>query len=196
MTEIQFDQNLDQTLPFAFSRILTLCGFDLTDPNFKDTPKRMGKVYQELLYGHSLDARLELREHLLKTFPSDLDEMVVVRNVDSVGVCPHHLLPVSYTTHVAYIPDQKVIGYSKIPRLVKILSSRAELQEQLVSDIADTLMDSLSPKGVAVHMTGVHSCAKIRGVKSHNADMVICCLRGCLKNSDSRLEFLSMIAGK
>lgn len=193
---IQLDSHLDQLLPVTFARLLTLCGFDLTDPNFKDTPNRMGKVYKELLYGHSLAAAQELQNHLLKTFPSDLDEMVVVRNIDSVGVCPHHILPVSYTTHVAYIPDQKVIGYSKIPRLVKILSSRAVLQEQLVSDVADVLMNSLQPQGVAVHMTGIHACAKIRGVKSHDADMVICCLRGCLKNPDSKAEFLSMIAGK
>jgi len=196
MCELALDPSQEENVKCAFASVLKTFGFDLTDPNFKDTPKRMLQVYSELLYGHTSEALKELENHLTKTFPSFLDEMILIRNIESVGICPHHMLPVNYITHIAYIPNQKVIGYSKIPRLVKILSSKAMLQEDLIDEIAKTLMDAISPKGVGVHMTGIHSCAKIRGVKSHNADMVISCLKGCLKNTDSRMEFLTMISGK
>ena len=175
-----------------FELFLMSHGFNLHDPNFADTPRRMVKVYQELLYGHTHAARQEISEHLLKTFPSTLDELIIVRNIDSVGVCPHHFLPVQYLTHVGYIPDGKVIGLSKIPRLVKILSSRAVIQETLVSDIATMLMNVVEPKGVAVYINGKHSCSTIRGVKSHKTEMVTSCLQGCLQNQESKLEFLTL----
>ena len=175
-----------------FAMFLTHHGFDLQDPNFVDTPRRMVKVYNELLYGHTHAAQQEINQHLLKTFPSNLDELIIVRNIDSVGVCPHHFLPVQYQTHVGYIPQGKVVGLSKIPRLVKLLSSRAVIQETLVSDIATALMESLEPKGVAVYVKGVHSCSTIRGVKSHDTEMITSCLQGCLKNQESKLEFLTL----
>lgn len=191
------DEGLDLVvLASLFEDVLDQLKFDLDDPNFKDTPHRMSKVYEELLYGHTDKAQLQLQDCLAKVFPSDSDEMVVVREIDSVGVCPHHMLPVLYTTHVAYVPRGEVIGLSKIPRIVKLLSSRAVIQETLVSDIADTLMNGLSAYGVAVHTTGVHTCAKIRGVKSHSTDMVVCSLRGCFKEQISKMEFFTLIFGK
>lgn len=177
-----------------FTEILKCCGFDLTDENFKDTPSRMTRMFFELLHGHTKLAEREIHDLLRKTFPSECDEMILVRNISSTGLCPHHLLPVRYTTNVAYISNGSVIGLSKIPRLVDLLCRRAVMQESLTYDIAHTLMQSaLNPLGVAVHITGIHSCATLRGIKANGSDMVTTCLLGCLKNTESKTEFLQMI---
>lgn len=176
-----------------FAAILTHCGFADSDPNLMDTPARMAKMYKELLYGHTGDAETEIRTIVAKVFPSENDEMILVRNIQTTGLCPHHFLPVSYKITVAYVSNGLVIGLSKIPRLVDILCKRAVIQESLTSDIATILMQGLRPSGVAVHVVGVHACAALRGVKALNSDMVTTCLLGCLKNTESKNEFLHML---
>lgn len=176
-----------------FEEILTHYEFDLTDPNFEKTPQRMANMFEEFLYGHSEEAKIELKKLVTTSFPATIDEMILVRNIKATGLCPHHFLPVSYTIHVAYVSDKTVIGLSKIPRIVQILSKRAVIQETLSNDIAQFFMENLAPKGVAVQTIGVHSCMSLRGVKALNSDMVITTLLGCLRNSESKLEFLQMI---
>lgn len=179
---------------FYFGEILQSFGFDLTDPNLIETPQRMTRVLEELLYGHSAEASIELDCLVKKTFPATLDELIIIRNITAVGVCPHHFLPVSYTMNIGYIPNtEKCIGLSKLPRIAKLLARRAVLQETLCSDLAKFLMDNLNPLGVAVHLVGVHSCMTLRGVKETHGDMVTTALLGCMRNPESKQEFLQMI---
>lgn len=183
-----------ERLSVLFRQILSESGFDLTDPNMVDTPTRMANTFKEFLYGHTEDAQTELTQLVQKTFPSHLDEMITIRQIQAVGICPHHFLPVTYKIDVGYIPNaSKCIGLSKIPRIVRILASRAVMQETLCADIAQFLMDNLNPQGVAAHVVGVHTCMSLRGVKETNADMVTTALLGCLRDHTSKQEFLQSL---
>lgn len=176
-----------------FAEILTDFEFDLNDPNFVDTPRRMAGVLSELLYGHTKKGKTELVNCLSKTFPTTNNEMIVVRRIHAIGLCPHHFLPVIYNVSVGYIPKNAVIGLSKLPRIVKILAKQAIIQEDLTNVIADLLFDELQPEGVAVYMNGKHSCAQIRGVQEINLEMITSALRGCMNNAKTKAEFFELI---
>lgn len=163
------------------------------DPNFRETGRRVQGAFLELLSGHSLEARDEVKKHLSVTFPTDHDEMIVIRGVQSAGVCPHHLLPVLYTIHFAYIPSKVALGLSKVPRVIKLMSARAELQEDITSSLADLFFENvdLQPRGVAIVVQGFHSCMAIRGTREHSALTITSAMRGCFLDSadSSKSEF-------
>jgi len=165
------------------------------DKNLKDTPDRVVRALEELCQG--LYKQDEIDEILSKTFPSDYDEMIVVTNIDAVGLCPHHLMPIRYKIHVGYIPseDGQVLGLSKIPRLVCLLAARPILQEQLTVDIVNAFEKHLQPLGVMVVVNGGHSCMQCRGVKQASSQMITSAVRGCFADEEdnSRNEFLSFI---
>lgn len=183
-----------QAIELHYDGILSALGIKADDPNFKDTPKRVAKALLEVCEGLTEKANEEINQHLLRTFPTDNDNMVVVRGVDAWGVCPHHFLPVRYTIHIAYIPNGKVIGLSKLPRLAKLLAARPIMQEDLTKSIADNLQRVLQPLGVAVRVLGQHLCMQMRGVRSSNSDVVTTYLTGAYKTNQTTVEeFLRVI---
>jgi GTP cyclohydrolase I len=176
-----------------FKSILETLGLDLNDPNFAQTPARVARSYKEIFRGLSPDSEKEMEKILNTTFPADYNEMITFRNLDVWSVCPHHFLPVEMKINFAYIPNNVVIGLSKIPRVIELLAARPILQEQLTTDIVKTLDRSLKSKGCIVHITGQHLCMKIRGVKTHNSTISTTAYLGCFENLVSRTEFFDSI---
>ncbi len=155
------------------------------------TPERVEKMYKELTSGYRLDPNRVTNKAIFK---SGYNEIILVKDMDFYSLCEHHLLPFFGTCHIAYIPGGKIIGLSKIPRLVEVFSRRLQVQERLTVQIAEYLEEVLEPKGVAVVMDGFHLCVAMRGAKKSRARMVTSSLTGVFKeDSRSRAEVLSLI---
>lgn len=156
-----------------------------------NTPNRVARMYHELTSGYQIDPVKMINGAV---FNVDYDEMVVVKDIDFYSMCEHHLLPFYGKAHVAYIPDGKVIGLSKIPRIVEMFARRLQIQEQMTSQIANFIQETLAPQGVAVVVEGAHMCAMMRGVKKDNTKMVTSKMLGCFKENDkTRAEFMAHI---
>lgn len=156
-----------------------------------DTPKRVDKAYKELFAGYD-----QHPDDILKTTfeEGSCDEMVVLRDIVGYSTCEHHVLPFSYVAHVGYVPAGKVVGISKLARLVELFGRRLQIQEKLTTQIADTLVDKIHPKGVMVVIEGQHLCMLARGVRQHRSVMVTSAVRGLFKEDEkARREFLSLI---
>ncbi|MBZ7942092.1 GTP cyclohydrolase I FolE [Campylobacter molothri] len=155
------------------------------------TPNRVFKAFQFLTKGYHENIKDILNNAL---FESSNNEMVLVRDIEFYSLCEHHLLPFFGRVHVAYIPDQKVVGLSKIPRLVEIFARRLQIQEQLTEQIADALMENVNAKGVGVVIEARHMCVEMRGVQKVNSTTSTSALRGLfLKNEKTRKEFFELI---
>ena len=150
----------------AVKTILTTFGLSLEDLNLVDTPKRVAKVYQELLKGHNGSVEDKINEILSKQFPSSYGGIVAKKGIKSYALCPHHLLPVEMEIDIGYIPNETVIGISKLIRIVKARSRRLVLQEDLTEEIANNLFTGLNCKGVIVIIRGKHFCERMRGIRS------------------------------
>ncbi len=175
----------------AVRDILLSVGEDPTREGLRDTPLRVGRMYDELLAGYQMDSK-ELVNGAL--FDVDYDEMVVVRDIEFASLCEHHLLPFLGHAHIAYIPRAKILGLSKIPRVVDMFARRLQVQEHMTRQIADFLMEVLNPQGVAVVLEAIHLCSMIRGVKKANARMVTSAMCGVFKRDPrTRAEFLEHI---
>ena len=164
------------------------------DDNFKDTPARMARMYAEIL-NPALTAKSVVARMVQKTFPCRSGEMVVVRGVRTVGLCPHHMLPVDYRVAAAYIPEAggRVIGLSKLPRIIDLLCRKPVLQESFVGDVADALMDIEGCRGAACYAEGRHYCMILRGVRQHESETVASALRGIFNDEPAaRAEFLEL----
>ncbi len=156
-----------------------------------NTPKRVARMYTELLSGYRTDPRDVVHGAL---FNITYDEMVIVRDIEFYSLCEHHLLPFLGRAHVAYMPAGKVIGLSKIPRIVDIFARRLQVQERMTRQIADLLHELLEPTGVAVVVEGLHLCMMMRGVKKHDARMTTSAMHGAFRtNIATRQEFLDNI---
>lgn len=156
-----------------------------------DTPKRVEKALTFLTSGYRADIDEVLNGAL---FSVDYSEMVIVKDIDFYSLCEHHLLPFFGKCHIAYIPSNRVIGLSKIPRLVDVFSRRLQIQERLTNQIADTIRDKVSPLGVAVVMEGTHLCMSMRGVEKQNSFAVTSAMQGAFRtNARTRMEFLELI---
>lgn len=173
--------------------ILQGLGVDLEDPNFKDTPKRVARSFREFCYGlYESDKKME--DILGKNFPCSSSELVVVGPVRSVGLCPHHLLPVIITSWFGYLSKNTVVGLSKIPRMIKLISARPVLQESLTSEIADRFMDYVHPLGAGVIVEAKHSCMTTRGVNEHESSVMTAAVRGVFETDPSvKEEFYHMV---
>lgn len=178
------------SLSASVTDILTALGVDLQDPNFHDTPGRVAASLIELTSGmYNTQGRIE--DILSAKFPANgYDEMVHVRHIETVGLCPHHLLPIYYEISLAYIPGEFVLGLSKLGRLAEVLSARPVLQERLVVDICTVLEHYLHPVGTGCITVGKHGCMNCRGFKQRNVDTVTTKLTGAFKNATTREEFL------
>ncbi len=156
-----------------------------------DTPKRVRKAYEFIYGGYKQDPKEILQKAL---FTSSNDEMVLIKDIEFYSTCEHHLLPIIGRVHVAYIPDGKVVGLSKIPRVVNVFARRMQIQEQLTEQIADAIMDTIAPKGVAVVIQARHMCMEMRGVEKINSNTTSSALRGLFKKDEkTRAEFFSLI---
>jgi len=172
-------------------QLLAELGEDPTRDGLQETPRRVEKALRFLTSGYEADVDTVINNAL---FSVEYNEMVIVRDVDFYSLCEHHLLPFFGRCHVAYIPNRRVLGLSKIPRLVEIFSRRLQVQERLTSQIADTLMEKVSPLGVAVVMEATHLCMAMRGVEKQNAVTVTSSMLGVFhQDARTRHEFLELI---
>ena len=180
-----------QVISDGISSILNAIGEGVDAQGTADTPKRVANMYDELLAGYSTDP-IELLNGAM--FDVEYDEMVVVKDIDFYSLCEHHLLPFYGKAHVGYLPNQKVIGLSKIPRLVEMFARRLQVQERMTQEIATTLDELIEPAGVGVVVEAQHLCATMRGVRKPNTIMTTSAVRGLFKkNSSTREEFFSLV---
>jgi len=184
-----FDQNSIQS---AISKVLEAVGENPNREGLRNTPLRVARMFAELLAGYSTDPVALVNGAVFKV---SYDEMVIVRDIEFYSMCEHHLLPFMGRVHAAYIPSGKVIGLSKIPRIVDMYARRLQVQERMTRQIADFIMDVLKPKGVAVVVEGLHLCTMMRGVKKHDARMTTSAMHGAFRaNLATRQEFLDNIS--
>ena len=174
----------------AVREILLAVGEDPDREGLLKTPNRVARAYGELMAGLQYDPK----QHLRTVFNERYDEVVLLRDIEFHSLCEHHLLPFTGRAHVAYLPDGKVVGLSKLARLVEGYARRPQVQERLTGQIADALMEELNPIGAACIIEAVHTCMTIRGAKKHGSTMVTSALRGIFKeNPASRSEVLSLM---
>jgi GTP cyclohydrolase I len=203
MENIDFDDNTTDGLAAkskinisevqsAVLRILQAIGEDPDRAGLKRTPERIARMYAELLSGYQMDPVEVVNDAL---FEVKYDEMVIVRDIEFYSLCEHHMLPFMGRVHVAYIPDGKVLGLSKIPRIVDLYARRLQVQERMTRQIADFIRDLLHPQGVAVVVEALHLCMSMRGVQKHNARLTTSAMHGAFRaNLATRQEFLDNIS--
>lgn len=203
METIDFDDNLTEetiarsgidsrAVQKAIVQLLKAVGEDPRRDGLKNTPERIARAYAELLSGYRVDPQALVNDAL---FEVKYDEMVLVRDIEFYSLCEHHMLPFIGRVHVAYIPNGKVLGLSKIPRVVDMYARRLQVQERMTRQIADFLRDLLKPQGVAVVIEALHLCMSMRGVQKHNARMTTSAMHGAFRaNLATRQEFLENIA--
>lgn len=190
--ELENNPMNDVVVEDAVNRILSAVGEDPQREGLEFTPRRVARMYHELLGGYTMDPKAIINGAL---FEVQYDEMVLVRDIEFYSMCEHHMLPFIGRAHVAYIPDGKVLGLSKIPRVVDMYARRLQVQERMTRQIADFLRDLLKPQGVAVVVEAMHLCSMMRGVKKHDARMTTSAMHGAFRaNLATRQEFLANIS--
>ncbi|MBI2826596.1 MAG: GTP cyclohydrolase I FolE [Planctomycetia bacterium] len=176
----------------AVREILAAVGEDPDREGLRETPARVARMYAELFSGLHDDPR----KHLQKFFTEKYDEVVLVKDISFNSMCEHHMLPFMGKAHVGYLPDGRVIGLSKIARVIEVVSRRPQVQERMTESIADLLVDELQAKGVAVVIEAEHSCMTIRGVRKPGSICVTSAMRGVFRNNlSSRSEIMNLIYG-
>jgi len=173
-----------------YREILSRMGEDPSRQGLLATPSRVEKSMAYLTKGYSEDPTEILRGAL---FDEDYDEMVIVKDIEIFSLCEHHMLPFFGKVHVAYIPKGKVIGLSKIPRLVEVFARRLQVQERLTRQIADAIQNAIQPLGVGVVIEARHLCMMMRGIEKQHSSTVTSAMVGCFRQKESRLEFLSLV---
>jgi GTP cyclohydrolase IA len=173
-------------------KIIEIIGEDPNREGLVKTPERVAKAYAHIFGGYDKDPKAVINDAL---FESKSSEMVVVRDIEFYSMCEHHMLPFFGRVHVAYIPNGKVVGLSKIPRVVDIFARRLQIQEQLTEQVADALMNAINPKGIGVVISARHMCMEMRGVEKMHSSTTTSALRGLfLKDAKTREEFYSIIS--
>jgi len=182
----------EEVIRTSVTSLLTAVGEDPEREGLQKTPDRVARMYGELLAGYREDPVAMVNDAL---FEVDYDEMVVVRDIEFYSLCEHHILPFLGRAHVAYIPGGKVIGLSKIPRVVDMFARRLQVQERMTRQVADFIEELLHPKGVAVVVEALHLCSMMRGVRKHEARMTTSTMLGSFKTDQAvRMEFLDNIS--
>jgi len=187
-----FDESKIET---AISSIIKAIGEDVKREGLVDTPRRVAEMYAELFAGVGIDPK----EELVVGYELGHREMVIVRDIPFYSMCEHHLLPFYGTVHVGYIPDisGRVVGISKLARVVEIIARRPQIQERMTSEIADSILEGLKPDGVAIVVQAEHLCMIMRGIKKPGSNVITSALRGAFRRKlASRTEFFSLIQGK
>ena len=176
----------------AFKTIIKACGEDINRPGLLDTPKRAAKAMSFLTQGYSQDLDTVINNAM---FPSDSREMVIVKDIELYSMCEHHLLPFIGKAHVAYIPNGKVLGLSKVARIVDMFARRFQIQEQLTTEIAETIRNVTDAEGVGVVIEAQHMCMMMRGVEKQNSRMKTSSMLGTFRsNQSTRAEFLTLLS--
>lgn len=195
----EYDKNLEEysmsndvEFENSIRKMLEHVGEDVNREGLIDTPSRVRKAFEFMCSGYNQDPKEILQKAL---FTSSNDEMVVVKDIEFYSQCEHHMLPIIGKVHVAYIPNGKVVGLSKIPRVIDVFARRLQIQEQLTEQICDALNEHLQPKGVAVMIDARHMCMEMRGVQKICSTTVTSALRGLFKtNKKTKDEFLSIVS--
>ncbi|HJP40408.1 MAG TPA: GTP cyclohydrolase I FolE [Dehalococcoidia bacterium] len=188
------EQEIDLSLlEKAIKGVIEALGEDPDRIGLRETPGRMARMYSELFGGLVADPR----EHLGTSFEVSHEEMVILRNIPFYSMCEHHLLPFHGEAHVGYVPDGRVVGISKLARVIEGYARRPQIQEQLTSQIAEAIMEALKPDGVAVVIEAEHLCMTMRGVKKPGSRMITSAMRGGFRRSAvTRAEFLALVNGR
>jgi GTP cyclohydrolase IA len=188
-----YTQAVDQQrIQRAVREILSAVGENPDREGLRETPARVARMYAELFGGLHVDPR----QHLKKFFSEICDEVILVRDISFTSMCEHHLLPFMGTAHVAYLPHERVIGLSKLARVVDEVARRPQVQERMTEQIAIILEEELHAKGVAVIIEAVHTCMTIRGVRKPGSVCVTSAMKGCFRNkSSTRAELMTLIYG-
>ena len=187
--------NTEATTAIAenYRKIITGIGEDVTREGLEKTPERAAKAMQFLTHGYDLDP-LEILKSAL--FTEDHSQMIVVKNIEVYSMCEHHMLPFFRKAHVAYIPNGKIVGLSKIPRIVDAYARRMQVQERLTDQIKDCLEEALQPLGVAVVIEAQHMCMQMRGIEKQNSFTTTSSFTGAFEKNKTRKEFISLISSK
>ncbi|HMF11057.1 MAG TPA: GTP cyclohydrolase I FolE [Gemmataceae bacterium] len=176
----------------AVREILAAVGEDPNREGLRDTPARVARMYAELFTGLHEDPR----QLLAKTFTQKYDEMVLVKDIGFASVCEHHLLPFTGKAHVAYLPNGKIVGLSKLARVVEVLARRPQVQERMTTELADLLMDELDARGVGVVLEASHTCMTVRGIRKADSICTTSAMRGGFKDNQlTRSELMALIYG-
>ena len=188
--------NID-TFPIAeeiknnFERIIDLLGEDKDREGLKKTPMRAAKAMKFLTQGYTMEPKEILQNAL---FDEDYNEMVIVKDIELYSLCEHHMLPFFGKAHIAYIPNGKIVGLSKIPRVVDVFSRRLQVQERLTEQVLECINETLEPIGVGVVIEASHMCMMMRGVQKQNSTTTTSGFRGSFKETDTRNEFLKLVS--
>jgi GTP cyclohydrolase I len=189
---LNIEENLDKDkIKKIINELLIEIGENPNREGLYNTPKRVAEAYEFLLSGYKLDIEKVLNNAI---FSEKYDEMVLVKNIDFYSLCEHHLLPFYGKIHIAYIPNGKIVGLSKIPRIVEVFARRLQVQERMTQQIADTLDKYLEPVGVGVVSEAYHMCMMMRGVEKQNSSATTSAMHGIFKSDEkTRNEFLNLI---
>ncbi len=181
-------------LSYFYNKVLKLIGEDPDREGLKKTPERVAKSMQFLTHGYDIDAHEILRKGM---FREDYKQMVIVKDIEIFSLCEHHMLPFIGKAHVAYIPDQHIVGLSKIPRVVDAFARRLQVQERLTTQIKESIENTLSPLGVAVVIEAHHLCMMMRGIQKQNSVSTTSDFTGVfLKDDKTRAEFIHLLGSK
>ncbi len=176
----------------ALRTILSYIGEDPDREGLLETPDRILRSYDELYGGYRMDAGAVLKS--FRDGAENMDEMVVQRNIPFFSMCEHHMLPFFGVAHIAYVPENTIVGLSKLARLVEVFARRLQVQERMTTQITDALMKNLKPKGAACVIQAAHLCMAQRGINKHHSDTITSSIQGCFRDAKTRSEFLNHIS--
>lgn len=182
---------ITEEIKLNFSKIIDLLGEDINREGLQKTPMRAAKAMKFLTEGYEKDPKQILQSAM---FNENYNEMVIVKDIELYSLCEHHMLPFFGKAHIAYIPNGKIVGLSKIPRVVDVFSRRLQVQERLTEQVLECINDTLQPKGVGVVIEASHMCMMMRGVQKQNSNTTTSGFRGSFKETDTRNEFLKLIS--
>jgi GTP cyclohydrolase I len=189
----QYNTEVTEILSSNYKTIIENLGEDVTREGLEKTPERVAKAMQYLTHGYGLDP-LEILTSAL--FTEDHQQMIVVKDIEVYSMCEHHMLPFFGKAHVAYIPNGKIVGLSKIPRIVDAFARRMQVQERLTDQIKDCIQEALEPLGVAVVIEAQHMCMQMRGIQKQNSVTTTSSFTGAFEKDKTRKEFISLISNK
>ncbi|RKT00204.1 GTP cyclohydrolase I FolE [Flavobacterium sp. 123] len=189
----QYDTEITEALSQNYKSIIENLGEDVNREGLEKTPERVAKAMQFLTHGYGLDP-LEILTSAL--FSEDHQQMIVVKDIEVYSMCEHHMLPFFGKAHVAYIPNGKIVGLSKIPRIVDAYARRMQVQERLTDQIKDCIQEALNPLGVAVVIEAQHMCMQMRGIQKQNSVTTTSSFTGAFEKDKTRKEFISLVANK
>jgi len=189
----KYDEEKIESLSKHYKNVITDLGEDVTREGLEKTPERVAKAMQFLTHGYDLNP-----EEIIKSamFTEDHTQMVIVKDIEVYSMCEHHMLPFFGKAHIAYIPNGKIVGLSKIPRIVDAFARRMQVQERLTDQIKDCLNDTLNPLGVAVVIEAQHMCMQMRGIQKQNSYTTTSSFVGAFEKDSTRKEFISLISNK